>query len=46
MEWLLPAMGVLGAETRGGEPHREDSMPAHRSELVMADTGFSAVPGL
>jgi hypothetical protein len=46
MDGLLPAMRVLEAETRGGEPHRPNSMPAHPSELEMRDTGFSGVPCL
>ena len=36
-------MRLLGAETRGGEPHRQNSMPVHRWELLMRDTGFSGV---
>jgi len=43
---LLRAKGVLGAKTRGGGPHRQNSMPMHRPELVMRDTAFSGVPCL
>jgi hypothetical protein len=46
MDGLLPAMRVLEAETRGGEPHRPNSMPANPSELEMRDTGFPGVPRL
>jgi len=40
--WLLPAMGVLAAETRGGGPHRQNSMPAVGDEGYRVFRSFAS----